>query len=110
MGNNAAFTQFEATVIAAYDEGILSPSFLEKLGRIHEGSDIDSGGKVGTESKDGLDVEGVVIKTMGQSVPEYPDVPESIREWSEKHHEAVEAYWDEIGEKFDAITRKWGWR
>jgi hypothetical protein len=44
MGNNAAFTAFEATVIAVYNEGVLDKKLLSALMKSYEGVDIDHGG------------------------------------------------------------------
>lgn len=57
MGNNAAFTDFEATVIATYNKGVLDEELLSAFMEIYRDSDIDHGGMRGTLSKDGLDVE-----------------------------------------------------
>lgn len=92
MGNNAAFTIFEATVIGAYDLGKLDKALLSVLMEPHRGSDIDSGGRRGLKTKDGKSVEQVVIETWGLKFP-------------------VD---DEDGEKtyeqFTRVTNKFDWR
>jgi len=73
MGNNAAFTQFEHTVITLYDAGVLEPDLLAMLGERYSGTDIDHGGKLGLLSRDGFDVDEILIKTMT------PDVFEGLQ-------------------------------
>jgi hypothetical protein len=48
MGNNTAFTAFEATVIAVYNRGLFDQELLTELMKPYEGSDIDTGGETGT--------------------------------------------------------------
>ncbi len=101
MGNNAAFTQFEATVIAVYDRGVLDAELLKALAEPYWDSDIDSGGRQGIQAKDGLELEQVVLRVMGIEVPVYP---------KEGSAEQVEAYWDDLREKFWKVRRKtFGW-
>jgi len=82
MGNNAAFTRFEAAVIAVYNRGVLDKELLSDLMRPYEGVDIDHGGMEGTLAKDGLDVEEIVIRTFGKTLPARPDLPSNHREWT----------------------------
>lgn len=49
MGNNAAFTSFEASVIACYNKGVLDRGLLDALAKPYKGSDIDRGGMTGYE-------------------------------------------------------------
>ena len=110
MGNNSAFTAFEATVIAVYDEGVLTPALLTKIGKVYADSDIDSGGKVGTLTKiDRLDIEGAVIKTMGGKLPTRPDLPKNHREWTPEQEQANEEYNEAVYASFSRITKKWDW-
>jgi len=111
MGDNAAFTFFEATVIAVYDTGMLDQDLLSKFMEIHRGSDIDHGGMVGTLSKDGLDVEEIVLKVFGEEVPTYPNLPKDNAVWTRAEQLQNEEYWDRRAEAFAKISRgKFGWR
>ena len=82
MGNNAAFTRFEAAVIAVYNRGVLDKELLSDLMRPYEGVDIDHGGMEGTLANDGFDIEEIVIRTFGKTLPARPDLPPNHREWT----------------------------
>src|SRR5450759_3972293 len=82
MGNNAAFTSFEAAVIAVYNRGVLDKELLSDLMRPYEGVDIAHGGMEGTLANDGLDIEEIVIRTFGKTLPARPDLPPNHREWT----------------------------
>jgi hypothetical protein len=60
MGNNAAYTYMEANVIAAYDAGLrgeqLAP-FMEP----YRGTDIDEGGRCDLTTRDGKDIDEVIL-------------------------------------------------
>jgi hypothetical protein len=109
MGNNAAFTRFEATVIAVYNRGVLDKGLLSDLMRPYEGVDIDHGGMEGTLAKDGLDVEEIVIKTFGKTLPARPDLPPSHREWTPEQEALNDAYQEIRAETFFSITKQFGW-
>jgi hypothetical protein len=64
MGNNAAFTSFEASVIAVYNKGVLDKELLDALAAPYEDMDIDRGGMEGTLTKDDLDIDDVILKCM----------------------------------------------
>jgi hypothetical protein len=109
MGNNAAFTAFEASVIPVYNRGVLDRELLSDLMEPYRDCDIDSGGMVGTLTKDGLDIYEVVIKTFGHDVPKKPDLPKNYREWTPEQDAANEAYHNTIYELFHGITKQFGW-
>jgi|ERR1017187_237374 hypothetical protein len=112
MGNNAAFTAFEATVIAVYNKGVLDVELLKQLAEPYAGSDIDMGGKEGTLSKDGLEIEEIVLKVMGVEIPKRPDIPPFLK-YSDRTPEqetANERYWEDLHERFFKITDDFGWR
>ena len=109
MGNNAAFTAFEATVIAVYDGGVLTKKLLSKLMEPYRGVDIDHGGMKGTLSKDGLDVEEIVIKTFGLKLPARPNVPKDYHKMTIPEIDLVEAHSEQIAKLFCSITDKFGW-
>lgn len=110
MGNNQAYTDWEKTVISAYNRKILSPEFLSELCEMHRGSDIDSGGKYGTLTKDGLDCEQVAIKVFGGNLPVEPKLPKDYKQWTDEQHEANDNYFDAIYAEFDRLVRKpFGW-
>lgn len=109
MGNNQAYTDWEATVIAAYDEGVLTPALLSKFMDIHRDSDIDSGGKVGTLSKDGLDCEEITLKVFGVEIPKQPDLPKNHKTWTPEQERLNEEYWEKRYDLFSEISNRFGW-
>jgi len=109
MGNNAAFTAFEHTVMAVYEHGVLDKPLLEKLMEPYRDSDIDSGGKRGLTSRDGLEVEEIVIKIWGLKVPERPKLPKDYRGWTEQQRQANEEHREKLHELFNHITDEAGW-
>jgi len=109
MGNNRAFTAFEATVIAVYDKGVLDKELLSSFMEQYRGMDIDSGGRRGLLSKDGLDVEQVVIKTFGGELPKRPDLPADYKTWTEDQSDLNDLYNETIGDMFHTITDKFEW-
>jgi hypothetical protein len=109
MGNNAAFTAFEATVIAVYNYGILDQKLLSELMEPYRGVDIDSGGMQGTLAKDGLDIEEIVIKTFGVVLPPAPELPEDHDQWTDGDRAVNDEYQELRAELFFDITGKHGW-
>ena len=109
MGNNAAFTAFEATVIAVYNYGVLDQKLLSELMEPYRGVDIDSGGMMGTLAKDGLDVEEIVIKTFGKTLPARPDLPKNHNDWTPEQEALNDAYQELRAATFFAITDQFGW-
>lgn len=110
MGNNAAYTEFEETVIILYDSGVLNKDILSNIMERYRGTDIDTGGMRGTLSKDGLDCEEITLKVFGHEIPKYPNVPKSMDEWTEEEGALVENYWEMRGDAFDEISiGMFGW-
>ena len=109
MGNNAAYTAFEHTVMAVYDHGVLDKVLLGKLLEPYGDSDIDSGGKVGLISKDGLEVEEIVVKVWGLKVPKKPNLPKDYRSWTKEQDKANEEYQEKLYELFSKVTKEFGW-
>jgi len=112
MGNNAAFTSFEASVIAVYNRGVLDKDLLDALAKPYEGMDIDRGGQEGTLAKDGLDIDDIILKLYGIELPPYPIEagPASWKHWTPKQYKANDD-WQEL--KFAALSKirdGWGWR
>lgn len=112
MGNNAAFTSFEAAVIAVYNHGALTLPLLNDIAAAYQGMDIDRGGMEGVLAKDGLDVDDIVLKLCNIKLPPSPSLtfPKDYHEWSgtqEKEHDK----WVELrGEALQKIAHEWGWR
>lgn len=103
MGWNTGYTIFEATVVGAYDLGKLDKALLTVLMEPYRGTDIDSGGSNDLLSKDGKDVEQIVVETWGGVMPtkppgEYDDDPDA---WDQYHDEAYDA--------FSAVTNEFYW-
>lgn len=116
MGWNQGFTIMEATVIGAYDLGKLDRELLAVLLEPYRYTDIDSGGKLGTLTKDGKDVEQVVVEAWGLKMPAPPDVPmpdiSRWQAWTEAENADADA-WDQWGEScvglFNQVTAEFGW-
>lgn len=109
MGNNAAFTDFEATVIAVYNKGVLDADLLSSLMEVHRGSDIDQGGMRDTLSNDGLNVIQIVIKTFGKPLPERPDLPDDYKTWTPEQDVLNERYYEQVDTAFREIADRFGW-
>jgi hypothetical protein len=111
MGNNQAYTSWEASVVACYDKGVLDSELLDALSKPYGGSDIDSGGSENLTAKDGLDVEEIICKVLGVTLPAYPNLPKDHLTWDAAQETLNEKYWDE---RYEAVHRiqnyRWGWR
>jgi hypothetical protein len=110
MGNNAAFTSFEASVIAVYNRGVLDKELLDALAAPYEGMDIDRGGQEGTLAKDGLDIDGVICKVYGVKLPKKPDMPRHHTDWTKEQEQANDAWYELQYEALKPIEAGWGWR
>lgn len=110
MGNNAAFTSFEATVIATYNKGVLDKELLSKLMEQYRGTDIDRGGMTGDLSKDGLDIDGIILKTFGVPDPTRLELPADHKTWTRDQEAINEKYWEDRYEAVSAIEERFGWR
>jgi hypothetical protein len=108
MGNNAAFTAFEATVIAVHNRGILDQALLSELMEPYWGCDIDHGGMRGTLANDGLDIEEIVIKTFGKTIPAPPLLSLRHSDWTPLEEALNDAYQERRYELFHAITDEFG--
>lgn len=110
MGNNAAFTSFEASVMACYDKGVLDIPLLNALMEPYRDMDIDSGGMDGTLSKkDKLDVVEVVLKVHGKKLSPKPKLPKDYRMWTPEESNKNDAWQDAKWAAFNKITDKFGW-
>ena len=111
MGNNAAFTSFEASVIAVYNKGVLDKELLIALAAPYADTDIDRGGMEGTLTKDGLDIDGVILKIYGIELPPYPDIPQDWRQQTEAQQQLNDDWVEHKAEVLSKITySEWGWR
>lgn len=110
MGNNAAFTSFEASVLAVYNKGALDKELLDALADPYGGMDIDRGGMTGDLAKDGLDIDGIILKMYGVKLPPKPVLPKDYKKWTKEQDQANEA-WNELqDEALHKIEQAWGWR
>ena len=103
MGNNAAYSTFEYTVVTIYDHGVLTLELLDALARDYTGMDIDAGGSRDLTTKDGKTLEEVSI---GLVDPQWKPVKRD-----DKHYSDPE-FWedDECYDKWTSITdERWGW-
>lgn len=110
MGNNAAFTSFEASVLAVYNKGVLDKDLLDAMAAPYEGSDIDRGGMTGDLAKDGLDIDDIILKVYGVDLPPKPVLPKNFREWSPEQEKANEEWGELQYEALHLIEGGWGWR
>ncbi len=109
MGNNAAFTSFEASVIAVYNKGVLDKELLDALAAPYEDMDIDRGGMNGTLAKDGLDIDGIILKVYGVTIPPRPKLPKDYSKWTPAQEQANENWNDLQYEAVNKIEKKWKW-
>lgn len=112
MGNNSAFTAFEATVVAVYKSGKLDKKLLGDLMRPYADCDIDSGGKEGLSVKEdglNLEVEDIVIKVMTGKVIIPPKLPKDYSKWTPEQELENENYHEQRDNAFNKITNKFGW-
>jgi hypothetical protein len=102
MGNNAAYSSFEHTIVTIYNHGVLTLDLLDELAKDYKGMDVDSGGSRDLQTKDGKSLEAVCIELVDPSwVPVkgdgYYSDPE---EWE----------WEERYDKWNEIRHgRWGW-
>ena len=101
MGWNTGYTIFEATVIGAYDLGVLTPELLSVLMEPYRGTDIDDGGRMELVARDGKEIHQVVIETFGGVME-----PEPADDAPDEEHDV---HWDGVYDAFQAVTDKFGW-
>ena len=101
MGNNAAFTYFEETVIKLYDQGALTLPVLDTIAENYRDTDIDSGGMRDLQTKDGKGLFQVCIELINPDfvpVETDPADPDSYaKTWTWYHEFAV------------VRRERWGW-
>lgn len=106
MGNNAAFSAFEQTVVSVYNHGALTKPLLKELIQPYRDQDTDSGGMEGLLSKkDKLDVIDIVIKTWGQTPPPMPRLPKDHKTWTPEQYTMNDQWQEERWSMFDKITQ-----
>jgi hypothetical protein len=103
VGNNAAYSTFQHTIITLYDRNKLDLELLDTLAEEYRDTDIDSGGDTGLTAKDGRDLESICILIVD---PEWVPVKnENETIYSDPDHwEWDERYW-----KWEEICGRWGW-
>ena len=104
VGWNSGFTIFEATVVGAYDLGVLDKKLLAVLLEPYRGSDIDSGGCRDLVSADGKGVKQIVIEVSGGSMPLEPPGGFGPDDW-----ESQDEHNDAVYSAFYAATKPFGW-
>ena len=110
MGNNAAFTSFEASVLAVYNKGVLDKELLDALAAPYEGMDIDRGGMECTLAEDdGLDIDGIILKMYGVVLDPYPVIPEDWHNWTDEQRDANDTWQEAKAEALQKIEDGWGW-
>lgn len=109
MGWNTGYTIFEATVVGVYDLGKLDKALLGVLMEPYRDSDIDSGGEMGLESKDGLCVREIVCKVWGLELPACPALNPDPDEWTEEEERSNDRYCEAISRAFRTVTKEFGW-
>lgn len=91
MGNNQAYSTFQRTVINLYNRGKLDLEMLDELAEEYRGTDIDSGGDLGIETKDGKTLEQVCIELVNPGFLPRDDSSDEYYEWER------------------ITTERWGW-
>lgn len=102
MGWNAGYAIFESTVVGAYDLGVLDRPLLRVLMEPYRNTDIDAGGKEGLTSKDGLEVEEIVVKVWGGTMPPRPGP-------AGRDFATLDAYREASYQEFRKVTKEFGW-
>ena len=100
MGNNAAMTVFEGTVLGVYDAGALTKELLATLMELHRDTDIDWGGYEGTLSRDGKTIRQIMVETWGLEMPPKPApdaTDDEVDNYHEVFHDLVRSITDQFG-------------
>lgn len=104
MGNNAAYSTFQHTIITIYNHDKLDLVLLDELAREYANTDIDSGGDTGLLSKDGKTLEEICIQLVDPGWTPVKNDNESV------YYNPDDWESDEWSEKWGSITNKrWGW-
>jgi len=104
MGNNAAYSTFQHTIIALYDRGKLDLELLDTLAEEYSGTDIDSGGDTGLLAADGKTLEEICLLMVDPGWSPVQNEDQSIYPEPEAW-QWYERYW-----KWRSITgERWGW-
>mgnify|MGYP006339754685 CR=1 len=103
MGNNAAFSNFEAVVHACYKHGVLGRPLLNDIIKAFKGQDADSGGYCGMLTH-GKDLEAIVFEVYGETAPEKPSGPTEWKKQTEQQQKAWDAYHEARGELFNRLV------
>ena len=109
MGNNAAFTDFEATVLATYNKGVLDKELLSTFMEQYRGVDIDRGGMTGDLAKDGSDIDDIILKMFGVPSAPRPDLPADHKTWTPEQEAINEKYWEDRYDAVCVIEKRFGW-
>jgi len=109
MGNNRAYTEFEAITIGIYNLGKLDNEVLTVIMEAYSYCDIDSGGSQDLESVDGKNVEQIVIEMFGGTYPTKPNLPDDHPLWNRTHVKQNDAFHDTVSDAFYAITKRFNW-
>jgi hypothetical protein len=105
MGNNAAYSSFEHTIVTIYNHGILTLELLDELAKDYEGMDVDAGGSRDLQTKDGKTLKEVCIGLVDPAwVPVKTDGPDDYDDPEEWEWEEKYGKWNEITDE------RWGWR
>lgn len=97
MGNNAAYSTFEHTIVTLYDKGVLDLGLLDTLAKNLTGESPDSGGSRNLKTKDGKNLELVCIGLVDP-------------EWTPESKVNSDDYYEEIYEKWFSLVLRWKWR
>lgn len=102
MGNNSAFSSFEAVVHAVYSEGVLTLPLLKKVAAAFQDQDADWGGYEGTRTN-GKDLNDIVCEVSGKEAPVKPNLPRDYMKWTSEQEAANERYQEAMMEIFDEV-------
>lgn len=103
MGNNSAFSSFEAVVHACYKRNVLSLPLLNDLIEAFKGQDADSGGYCGTLTK-GKDLESIVFEVCSAKAPKKPSGPTGYNEQTPEQRIAWDDYHEARGDLFNKLV------
>jgi len=107
----------EATVVGAYDLGVLDTKLLKVLLDPYKSTDIDHGGSQDLRAKDGLGADDIIIKLVDPKAfkrlepvrKEIGKHPKNYTKLTEKQQEVQEQYYEDRYTAFNRAVKKFGW-
>lgn len=111
MGNNDAYTAFQREVMRLYDLDVLNVAVLDACAEPHRGTDIDSGGCMDLQTKDGLSIDEVILKVIDpDNSHAMAAIKAALGPNLDELEEVDEIYYEPLDAAiFDITRQRWGW-